>query len=166
MATNEQTTAVATAWEPGIDFDDLDEEDVIAMKKFLIFVTDDLKFGVDANFVVEIINNNPITYLPMMPDYVRGIINLRGQIIPILDIRMRLGKEMRDNSLVIVLNIDGGQIGIMVDTVDQMIDIPVDDIMPVPTNNTQELVSGMCSLPDGSGTMMLLDCAQLMSHEQ
>jgi purine-binding chemotaxis protein CheW len=140
--------------------------DTVETDKYLIVVSDELRLGIDATLVVEIINNLTITYLPMMPDYVRGIINLRGQIIPILDIRMRLGKEMQDNSLVIVLNIDGGQIGIMVDTVDQMIDIPVDDIMPVPTNSTQELVSGMCSLPDGSGTMMLLDCAQLVSHEQ
>jgi purine-binding chemotaxis protein CheW len=146
--------------------DELQDEDVIETSKYLIFVSDDLKLGVDADYVVEILNIDMITYLPMVPPAIRGIINLRGQIIPILDIRMRLGKEMQDNSLVIVLNIDGGQIGIMVDTVDQMIDIPVDDIMPVPTNSTQELVSGMCSLPDGSGTMMLLDCAQLVSHEQ
>jgi purine-binding chemotaxis protein CheW len=159
-----ENTATMT-WEQMPDLEDLDMEDIIETKKYLIFVTDDLKLGVEANFVVEIINNNPITYLPMMPEFVRGIINLRGQIIPILDIRARLGKEYRENSLVIVLNIDGSQIGVLVDSVDQMIDIPVDDIMAVPSHSTQELVSGMCSLPDGSGTMMLLDCEQLVGHE-
>jgi purine-binding chemotaxis protein CheW len=157
--------AATMTWEQMPDLEDLDMEDIVETKKYLIFVTDDLKLGVEANFVVEIINNNPITYLPMMPEFVRGIINLRGQIIPILDIRARLGKESRENSLVIVLNIDGSQIGVMVDSVDQMIDIPVDDIMAVPSHSTQELVSGMCSLPDGSGTMMLLDCEQLVGHE-
>lgn len=50
--------------------------------KYLIFVTDGLKLGVDAEYVVEIITNHTITHLPMLPDYMSGIINLRGQIIP------------------------------------------------------------------------------------
>jgi purine-binding chemotaxis protein CheW len=66
---------------------------------------------------------------------------------------------------VIVLNFDGGQMGILVDAVDQMIDIPVDSILPVPARNAQQLVSGMCTLPDESGTMMVLDCDQLQRHE-
>jgi purine-binding chemotaxis protein CheW len=66
---------------------------------------------------------------------------------------------------VIVLNFDGGQMGILVDAVDQMIDIPVDSILPVPTRNAQQMVCGMCTLPDESGTMMVLDCDQLLRHE-
>jgi purine-binding chemotaxis protein CheW len=56
-------------------------------------------------------------------------------------------------------------VGIMVDGVDQMIDIPKDSILPMPAHSNQVLVSGMCSLPDGSGTMMVLDCEQLLRHE-
>jgi purine-binding chemotaxis protein CheW len=121
---------------------------------------------VNADFVVEIITNPAVTYLPVVPSFIRGIINLRGQIIPIIDIRARMGKEVQeDASLVVVLNIDGNQMGILVDAVDQMIDIPDECVHAMPTNSNQQMVSGMCSLPDGSGTMMVLDCDQLMRHE-
>ena len=101
----------------------------------------------------------------MLPEYIRGIINLRGLMVPILDLRLRLGKEPRDNTLIIVLNIDGTEIGVLADSVDQMVDIPVAELLPVPAHNNQLLVSGMCTLADGSGTMMVLACDQLLLHE-
>ena len=67
-------------------------EEAIDSQKFLIFLCDGLRLGVVAEWVVEILTNLPITYLPMMPDYIPGIINMRGQIIPIVDVRLRLGK--------------------------------------------------------------------------
>lgn len=145
-------------------------EEAIDSQKFLIFLCDGLRLGVVAEWVVEILTNLPVTYLPMMPDYIPGIINMRGQIIPIVDIRLRLGKppvegESPSSNLIIVLNIDGTQLGILVDAVDQMIDIPKENILPMPAHSQQLLVSGMCSLPDDSGTMMVLDCGQLMPHD-
>ena len=129
-------------------------------------MTDNLKLGLDAEYVVEILNHHTVTYLPMMPDYIRGIFNMRGQIIPILDIRLRLGKPSKEgDSLLIVLNYNNMQLGILVDSVELMIDIPNAEIMPIPARNAQKLVSGMCTLPDGAGTMMVLDCEQLMPHE-
>lgn len=140
-------------------------EDIVDTQKYLIFNTDNLKFGIDANSVIEIITNYSITFLPMLPDFVRGIFNLRGDMIPILDIRLRLGKESREDCLVIVLNVDGTQLGLLVDSVDQMLDIPKEDILPTPINHNQKLVSGMVTLPDGSGTMMVLACEELLPHD-
>ena len=140
-------------------------DDMVDSQKYLIFMADHLKLGVIAEDVVEILNNQSITYLPMVPDFIRGIINMRGQIIPIVDIRLRLGKYPAENNLVIVLNVEGVFLGILVDAVDQMLDIAKAEILPVPVQSTQLLVSGMCSLPDGSGTMMVLDCAQLMPND-
>lgn len=131
------------------------------MKQFLIFDSDDLLFGADVEYVVEIITNHMITHLPIVPGYIRGIINLRGQIIPVMDIRLRLGKAPADDSCIIVLNMDGTYIGILVDSVAQMVAIPKDQILPVPERNAQELISGMCTLQDGS-TMLVLDCALLV----
>ncbi len=145
--------------------DEAAADDMVDTQKYLIFIADDLKLGVIAEYVVEILTNQSITYLPRVPDFIRGIINMRGQIIPILDIRLRLGKPPQEDSLVVVLNLDGTQLGILVDAVDQMIDIDRSVILPMPSHSTQLLVSGMCSLPDGSGTMMVLDCEQLMPHE-
>ena len=140
------------------------EEEVIESRKHLIFVTDNLKLGLDAEYVVEILNHHTVTYLPMMPDYIQGIFNMRGQIIPIMDIRQRLGKfPLEDGeSLLVVLNYNETQIGILVDSVESMIDIPKDSIVPIPSRSAQKLVSGMCTLPDGSGTMLVLDCEQLL----
>ena len=64
-----------------------------------------------------------------------------------------------------VINLGDVQLGILVDGVDQMLDIPRANIHPLPANSAQLLVSGMCSLPDGSGTMMVLDCEQLLPHD-
>lgn len=141
-------------------------DDTVDSQKYLIFMAGHLKLGVVAEDVVEILNNQLITYLPMLPDFIRGIINMRGQMIPILDIRARLGMEPKeDDSLVVVINLGEVQLGILVDAVDQMLDIPKVNLLPMPANSTQLLVSGMCSLPDGSGTMMVLDCEQLMPNE-
>lgn len=134
-------------------------------RKYLIFLADDLHLGVDAEYVVEILNNHTITPLPMTPSYVRGIFNMRGQIIPILDIRLKLGKPSANEDLLIVINYDETQVGILVDAVDQMVDIPENSILPMPSKSPQRLVSGMCPLPNGSGTMLVLDCEQLLAHE-
>ena len=140
-------------------------DDTLDSQKYLIFMAGHLKLGVVAEDVVEILNNQVITYLPMVPGFIRGIINMRGQMIPILDIRVRLGMPPEEDSLVVVINMGDVQLGILADAVDQMLDIPKVYIHPLPANSTQMLVSGMCSLPDGSGTMMVLDCDQLMPNE-
>lgn len=142
------------------------EESVSNSRKYLIFLIDDLRLGVAAEYVVEIMNAYSVTYLPMMPDYIRGIFNMRGQIIPVMDVRLRLGKPaLEEKSLLVVLNYEGTSIGILVDAVDQMIDIPNETILPVPAQNAQKLVSSMATIPDGSGTMLVLDCEELVSHE-
>lgn len=130
--------------------------------KFLIFVSDGLFFGVDADYVAEIITHTTITTLPMVPHYVSGIINLRGQIVPIIDIRLMLGKAPGDGYCTIVLEIEGTQFGILVDSVDQMVDIPRDIIVPTPSQNAQRLVCGMCTIPGSTDTMLLLDCPLLL----
>ena len=136
-----------------------------SVQKYLIFMAAHLKLGVVAEDVVEILNNQVITYLPMLPDFIRGIINMRGQMVHILDVRARLGMPSQEDSLVVVLNLNDFQLGILVDAVDQMLDIHKANIHPLPANSTQMLVSGMCSLPDGSGTMMVLDCEQLLPND-
>ena len=139
------------------------EDEGADSRKYLIFTVDDLKIGIDAEQVETIITDHTITRLPRVPHYVRGIINLRGQIIPIIDIRLRLGKPQAEESCIIVVNIGSDCMGILVDGVDKMVDVSRDSILPMPTQNPQKLISGMCSLPDG-GTLLILDCGLLL-HE-
>ena len=110
---------------------------------------------------MEIITDHTITYLPRVPHYVRGIINLRGQLIPIIDMRLRLGKMPEDEHCIMVVNVENNVVGLLVDGVERMADIPRDSILPMPTQNPQKLISGMCSLPDGA-TMLVLDCSLLL----
>ena len=129
--------------------------------KYLICVSDSLLYGIDAEQVVEIITDHTITYLPRVPHYVRGIINLRGQLIPIIDMRLRLGKMPEDEHCIMAVNVENNVVGLLVDGVERMADIPRDSILPMPTQNPQKLISGMCSLPDGA-TMLVLDCSLLL----
>ena len=131
--------------------------------KYLICISDGLLYGVDAEQVETIITDHTITRLPRVPHYVRGIINLRGQIIPIIDIRLRLGKPQAEESCIIVVNIGSDCMGILVDGVDKMVDVLPSSILPMPTQNPQKLISGMCSLPEGK-TLLILDCGLLL-HE-
>lgn len=150
-------------------FATMDEADVnaereeIPMKKFLAFNSDGMLLGIDVEYMEEIITNYMITRLPMVPDYIRGIINLRGQIIPIIDVRMRLGRPAQESNCVIVLNIDGTGMGIMVDTVDQIADVRKDQLQPMPSNNTNRFMCGMCTLQENK-TMMILDCPMLLEQ--
>ena len=83
--------------------------------KYLICVSDSLLYGIDAEQVVEIITDHTITYLPRVPHYVRGIINLRGQLIPIIDMRLRLGKMPEDEHCIMVVNVENNVVGLLVD---------------------------------------------------
>jgi len=136
----------------------------ISTERFLTFSSDRLNIGVSTNYVIEIITNHAITMVPLVPDYVKGIINLRGQIIPIIDIRLRMGKpaiEYTSSTCIIVLNINSVYIGIIVDAVQQVMDIDQDRIAPVPVENQQELISGMISSSERS-VILFLDCEQLV----
>ena len=130
--------------EEGVPAPALDAQTV----KYLLFCSDNLLFGVSADYVVEIITNHAITKLPLVPNYIRGIINLRGQIIPIVDIRLLLGQPSQSDNCIIILNIEDTLVGILVDTVQKMIDVDTALILPSPSQDTRNLVSGMCSLSE------------------
>lgn len=142
----------------------LDAEAPVSTERFLTFSSNGLNIGVSTNYVIEIITSHSITMLPLVPDYVKGIINLRGQIIPIIDIRLRMGKPSIDytsSTCIIVLSIDSIQIGIIVDAVQQVMDIDQSQISPVPVENQQELINGMISSGNRS-VILFLDCEQLV----
>lgn len=135
----------------------------IPTEKYLIFSSDGLMYGIKTEQVRDIITDYSITYLPQVPSYVKGVINLRGQIVPIIDIRLRLGKPEQETFCGITVEVDGSMVGILVDMVEQMVDVPLDAILPVPTSKGQAMVSGMWTMPDGN-TMLELDC-DLLVHE-
>ena len=157
----QQTDEVLFAMEQEDNY--IDQPSEIQTEMYLVFSSANLMYGIKAEQVKDIITDYTITYLPQVPNYVKGVINLRGQIIPVVDIRLRLGKPEEKNFCGIVVDVDGNMVGILVDMVEQMVDVPLDSILPVPTSNGQAMVSGMCTLPDGN-TMLELDC-ELLLHD-
>lgn len=135
-------------------------------QKYLLFISDGLDFGVNVSYVNEIITNYSITKLPLVPHYIKGILNLRGQVVPIIDIRAKMGKAEIDEtalSCIIVLENGSVTVGIYVDTVSHVADIDVSRISPPSPHNRLEMVNGMVSLTDNK-TLFLMDCDKLIEN--
>ncbi len=138
----------------------IDDKD---MQKYLTFKSDGLVYGIAIENVIEIITNHTITKLPMVPEYIKGIMNLRGQIIPIVDIKQRMRKiccEKTSDTCIIILEVDSVSIGILVDQVLHVIN--VEKKLASPPSKNHEFVSGMVNLTDGT-IMFCLDCQLLVN---
>ena len=132
------------------------------MIKFMIYRSSGILYGINTEYVDEILTDVTATQVPMVPEYISGVINLRGQIVPIVDFRLLLGRFPGEESCAIILTIEGTVLGILVDSVDQIVDVTKSSILPVPTQNNNRLVYGMTTLPGGTGTVMLLDAPVLL----
>lgn len=141
-------------------------QNVVESERILTFMSDGLLLGTSTEYVVEIITNHSITRLPIVPSYIKGIINLRGQVIPIIDTRMKVGKPPLDDNdenntrCIIILEINDNQVGITVDSVSQVIDVATEDLNNC-NNNLNDLISGMISLPDGQ-VLQMFNCEVLI----
>ena len=141
-----------------------DEKDLTDADRCLTFESGGLVMYMSTSYVIEIINDHSITALPMVPHYVKGIINLRGSILPVVDIRLLMDREAEEytsKTCIIVLNIDSVPIGIIVDKVRQVIDIDTSEVQPIPLRNRQKLCNGMLTLDSGE-VAMSFDAASLV----
>lgn len=139
--------------------------------KYLIFLSGGIYYGVDTKYVNQMLTqwDTAITWLPMLPPDIRGVMNLRGGVVPIIDFRLMMGCVPEEKFCTVILEIEGTQIGILVDEVDQTVDIQKNQILPVPHSRdmaSQKMVTGMYSLPGGEKTLMVLDCTQLLYGHQ
>lgn len=137
--------------------------------KYLTFWTDQQLFGVPIADVVQIVGVQEITVVPEFPSYAKGIINLRGSIIPIIDVRLRFGKEeigYNERTCIIVTNIRGTLIGFIVDGVDEVTTIDDEEIAPPPRLQMggSEYLTGIGK--HGGKVILLLDTRRILSDEQ
>lgn len=121
--------------------------------KLLTFTVGDKPFAINTNYVMEIINVFSITQFPLLPDYINGVINLRGQIIPVLDMRLKLGNhEAVDTtsikSCIIILEVGSTTLGILVDEVFLVADVDKTSIAPPPANNKHDLITGIVEIEE------------------
>ena len=134
----------------------IEEGETNDAERCLTFESGGLVMYMSTSYVIEIINDHSITALPMVPHYVKGIINLRGSILPVIDIRLLMHREAEEytsKTCIIVLNIDSVAIGIIVDRVRQVIDIDLSEVQPIPLRNRQKLCNGMITLDSGEVAM-------------
>ncbi len=135
--------------------------------RFLTFSLDKESYGIDIKHVTEIIGIQDITEIPELPKYVKGIINLRGKIIPVMDIRLRFKKEAReynDRTCVIVVDIKDISIGLVVDSVSEVLTIPEQDIVEPPQMNknyNNRYIKNIGKV--GNDVKLLLDCEKLLT---
>ena len=138
------------------------QEEPSSAERCLTFESGGLLLFLSTKYVTEIINGHSITHLP---PFVKGIINLRGQILPVVDIRVCMDKpeaEYTNKTCIVVLNVDNIPLGIVVDSVRQVMDINLDYVRPIPLKRQQKLLDGMITAEDGS-VLMSFDCASLAS---
>jgi len=103
--------------------------------KYLTFVLGAEQYGVEIVKVREILGVLPITPMPQAPGYIKGVINLRGRVIPVVDIRTKFGMPEKENTpetCVIVVDVGGKSTGLLVDTVREVMDIPEEQIEAPP----------------------------------
>jgi purine-binding chemotaxis protein CheW len=138
--------------------------------RFLTFTLDDVVYGIEIKNVTEIIGMQAITKVPEVPDYVKGIINLRGKIIPVIDVRMKFGKEpieYTDRTCIIVIDISGVTVGLIVDKVDEVLTIDDENIALPPASKTgieNRYIKGIGK--SGDDVQLLLDCEKLLKAEE
>ena len=118
--------------------------------------------------MTEIIGVQTITSVPQLPEYIQGIINLRGKVIPVMDIRLRFGKPFReynDRTCIIVIDIDGMSIGLIVDSVSEVLAIPGDNIVPPPefksNTSSNRFIKAIGRMENE--VKLLLDCEKLLT---
>ena len=138
-----------------------------SVERCLTFESGGLVLFLSTKYVIEIINAYAITPLPLVPSFIKGIINLRGQILPVVDIRLCMGKpevEYTNKPCIVVLNVDSISLGIVVDSVRQVMDINFQDVRPIPVKRQQKLLDGMVNIEDG-GVLMSFDCHALANYQ-
>ena len=126
-------------------------------KELLTFLLAGEEYGVDILRVQEIKGWSTVTSIPNTPEYIRGVINIRGSIVPIIDMRLRFNIEKKEydaTTVVIVLNVFGNNkryrtMGVVVDAVSDVYNIPVDDVKASPDFGTAvdtEFVTGLATI--------------------
>lgn len=129
------------------------------------------QFGVDILMVQEIIRAAPITSVPNSPDFVEGVINLRGNIIPVIELRKRLNlfqENVDDDTWILILDIDGRVTGFIVDSVSKVLKILESSIEPPPdvvvAGLKSQYIRGVCDT--GENLLILLDFNRILLVEE
>ena len=138
--------------------------------KYLIYALAGEEYGIHIRNVTEIIGIQAITDVPGTPEYVKGVINLRGKVIPVIDVRLRFGlpeKDYEERTCIIVVNIKDVSVGLIVDSVSEVMDIPDSNIEPPPKVSKSagtRYLQGLGKVDND--VKILVDTSQLLFEEE
>ncbi len=149
--------------------EEFEQEEDTQKGKYLTFSMGNETYGMEIRYVTEIIGIQPITEVPELPNYIRGIINLRGKIIPVMDVRLRFKKEYleyNDRTCIVVIDTNDMSIGLIVDSVSEVLAISENEIVAPPdiNKNSQKYIKAIGKT--GSEVKLLLDCEKLLSDNE
>ncbi len=157
-------TETVTDTAPGLDVTES------TAGKYLTFFLADESYGLEILKVREIIGIMGITPVPKTEEYVKGVINLRGKVIPVVDLRLKFGleeTEATDETCIIVIDVQGTQTGILVDSVDEVLDINSEQIEETPkfgSKVTTDFILGVAKIEQG--VKILLDIDKILSVQE
>ncbi|MGI6727470.1 MAG: chemotaxis protein CheW [Anaerovoracaceae bacterium] len=138
--------------------------------RFLTFNLGAEIFGIEIKYVTEIIGMQSITKVPEVPEYLKGIINLRGKIIPLIDVRIKFAKEpveYNDRTCIIVIELKNISVGLIVDNVVEVLTIADENISLPPSSKTgfeNRYIKGIGKI--GDQVQLLLDCEKLLKIDE
>jgi len=142
--------------------------------KYLTFTLAEEEYGIGILKIKEIIGMMPITTVPRTPEFVKGVINLRGKVIPVMDLRLRFGMEEIDyteRTCIVVVEIEGTSgtvmIGVVVDSVSEVLNIKGEDVEETPTFGSKmntEYILGMAKME--GGVKILLDIDRVLNEDE
>ncbi|MBE6089406.1 MAG: purine-binding chemotaxis protein CheW [Clostridium beijerinckii] len=150
----------------------IENEEDTQKDKYLIFSIGQECYGIDIKYVIEIIGVEPITEVPELPKYIKGVINLRGKIIPVMDVRIKLKKEEKeydDRTCIIVVEIENIDIGLIIDKVIEVANIDESNISPPPKvnlekHNSNSYIKGIGKIQNE--VRLLIDCNRLLEDDE
>ena len=153
-----------------VDEDNAGERDT-QKGKYMTFKSGNEYFGLEIQYVNEIIQLQAITAIPETEDYIKGLINLRGKVIPVVDVRLRFKQEpfeYNDRTCIIVINIKSMMVGLIVEKIAEVVEIKEDNILPPPsvgrTDKVQnKYVYGIGKV--GDTVKLLLDPDKLLNDQ-
>ena len=152
----------------------MEESSTVNSKQYVTFCLAEELFGVEVNRTREILSVISVTSVPQTPDYMLGVINLRGQVVPVIDMRLKLGlsatAETQDTCIIVVeVLVDGEPIvvGALADAVREVLEIKSDDIEPPPRLGTRlktEFIKGMGKIDEEF--LILLDIDKIFNSDE
>ncbi|MDE7274754.1 MAG: chemotaxis protein CheW [Lachnospiraceae bacterium] len=146
------------------------EQEDTRQGKYMTFCIGSDVFGIELKYVNEIIQMQTIAPIPEVEHFIKGLINLRGKIIPVIDVADRFGKtpfEYNDRTCIIVVDVQGVTVGLIVETISEVVSIEEEDILPPPNvskaNAQAKFIRGIGKI--GESVKLLLDPVKLLSDE-